>query len=96
MIIRRPRTCFRLRMGRDGCYILSADKFLVYLEVTVGIRARLLALAVGAALPLALLGLFDLYGVWTSSRERLSESVGNRLSWQQSPSSVGWMRSDNR
>ena len=41
----------------------------------MGIRARLLALAVGAALPLALLGLLDLYGVWTTSRERLSESV---------------------
>lgn len=44
----------------------------------MGIRGRLLALAVGAAIPLALLGLFDLYRVWTTSREQLNESVGQQ------------------
>lgn len=41
----------------------------------MGIRGRLLVLAVGAAVPLALLGLFDLYRVWTTSREQLNKSV---------------------
>lgn len=41
----------------------------------MGIRGRLLVLTVGAAIPLALLGLFDLYRVWTTSREQLNESV---------------------
>lgn len=41
----------------------------------MGIRGRLLALAVGAAIPLVLLGLLDLYRVWTTSREQLNESV---------------------
>jgi len=41
----------------------------------VGIRGRLLALAVGAAIPLVLLGLLDLYRVWTTTREQLDESV---------------------
>ena len=41
----------------------------------MGIRGRLLALAVGAAIPLMLLGLLDLYRVWTTSREQLNESV---------------------
>lgn len=41
----------------------------------MGIRGRLLALAVGAAFPLVLIGLIDLRRVWTTSREQLNETV---------------------
>lgn len=56
----------------------------------MGIRGRLLTRAVSAAIPLALLGLLDLYGVRTTSGEQLNEyQWSNRRNWRRSPSSVG-------
>ncbi len=44
----------------------------------MGIRARLLALAVGIAVPLALVGAADLRRVWQSNRTQLDESLKQR------------------
>jgi signal transduction histidine kinase len=44
----------------------------------VGIRARLLVLAVGIAVPLALVGAADLRRVWQSNRSQLDESLKQR------------------
>ncbi|MBD0373668.1 MAG: sensor histidine kinase [Pyrinomonadaceae bacterium] len=41
----------------------------------MGIRGRLLLLAIGIAVPLALVGVADLRGMWRTSRQQLDESV---------------------
>jgi hypothetical protein len=42
----------------------------------MGIRGRLLLLAVGVAVPLALVGVVGLRGMWNASRLQLDDSVG--------------------
>lgn len=44
----------------------------------MGIRGRLLALALGIALPLTLVGLAALWGMWTVSRQQLDQSVSQQ------------------
>src|SRR4051812_34114581 len=59
-------------------FIFLASCALVWITVEVwflGIRARLLLLAVGIAVPLMIVGVADLRGMWAVSRAQLDDSV---------------------
>lgn len=68
----------------DYCNLYSSPFFFSYFHavclgsnrgLVLGIRGRLLLLAVGIAVPLMIVGVADLRGMWRVSREQLDDSV---------------------
>ena len=47
----------------------------------MGIRKRLVTLSVGIAVPLTLVGLAMMWGLWRESRRQLDDSIGKQSAW---------------
>jgi len=63
---------FTYKRKRAACYIRAVKRLK---GVSVGVRARLMWLSLGVAVPLALVGALVLWGLWRESRRQIDASI---------------------